>query len=65
MDGETTVTVMEGLSNAISTAIDTTVTIMTKALDLAVSNPLVMIFVAAGLVGVAIGLFRKLKKIGK
>lgn len=64
MEGTET-TVMEGLSSAITTAIDTTVTIMTKALELAVSNPLVMIFVSAGLVGVAIGLFRKLKKVGK
>lgn len=62
---ETTVNVMENLGTAITTAIETTVTIMTKALELAVGNPLVMIFVAAGLVGVGIGLFRKLKKVGK
>ncbi len=60
---ETTVTVMENLTTAISTAIDTTVTLMEKALDLAVANPLVMIFVASGLVGIAIGLFQKLKNI--
>ena len=63
MDGETTVTVMENLGTAISTAIDTTVTLMERALDLAISNPLVMIFVASGLVGIAIGLFQKLKNI--
>ena len=62
MEGTTT-TVMENLSTAISTAIDTTVTFMEKALDLAVSNPLVMLFVAAGIVGLAIGLFHKLKGI--
>ena len=61
--GETTVTVMENLTTAISTAIDTTVTLMEKALELAVGNPLVMIFVASGLVGIAIGLFQKLKNI--
>lgn len=59
---ETTTTVMENLGTAISSAIDTIVTIMEKCLDLVVTNPLVMIFVAAGLVGIGVGLFRKLKK---
>lgn len=63
MEGE--VTVMENLATAISSAVTTTSTIMGSALELAVDNPLVMIFIASGLVGVAIGLFRKLKSIGE
>lgn len=62
---ETTTTVMENLVTAINTAVDTTATLMGDALELAVGNPLVMIFVSAGLVSVAIGLFRKLKSIGE
>ena len=54
---------IENLTTAISGAVDTTVTLMEKAVELAVGNPLVMIFVASGLVGIGIGLFQKLKNI--
>lgn len=64
MEGTET-TAMENLGTGVSNAIDTISTIMGDALELAVANPLVMIFVASGLVGIGIGLFRKLKKVGK
>lgn len=54
---------IENLSTAITSAVDTTVTLMERAVELAVGNPLVMIFVASGLVGIGIGLFQKLKNI--
>lgn len=61
---ETTVTNMENLGTAIEGALTTTSTIMESAIELAVGNPLIMIFVGASFVGVAIGLLRKLKKVG-
>lgn len=56
---------MEGLGTAITKGIETITTVMTSSLELAVSNPLIMIFVVSGIVGIAIGMFRKLKKVAK
>lgn len=63
MEGE--LTVMEGLAQAVQTALTTIGTILTSVIEMAISNPLVMIFVAGGFVGLAIGIFRKLKKVAK
>lgn len=63
MEGE--VTAMEGLSAAVETALTTIGTLLTTVIEMAIANPLVMIFVAGGFVGVAIGIFRKLKKVAK
>ena len=57
------VTIMENLATAIQTAITTTSAVLTSVLELVVSNPLVMIFVASAIVGVAIGLFHKMKAV--
>ena len=54
---------MENLSTAITTAVGTVSDVMGSAIDLAVSNPLCMIFIVGGLVGVGIGLFKQLKDI--
>lgn len=63
MEGE--VTLMENLATAVQTALTTIGTLLTAVIDMAVANPLVMIFVAGGFVGVAIGIFRKLKKVAR
>lgn len=63
MEGE--LTVMEGLAQAVQTALSTIGSILTSVIEMAISNPLVMIFVAGGFVGLAIGIFRKLKKVAK
>lgn len=63
MEGE--LTVMENLAQAVQTALSTIGTILTAVIEMAVSNPLVMIFVAGGFVGLAIGIFRKLKKVAR
>lgn len=63
MEGE--LTAMEGLAQAVQTALTTIGTILTSVIEMAISNPLVMIFVAGGFVGLAIGIFRKLKKVAK
>lgn len=63
MEGE--LTIMEGLAQAVQSALTTIGTILTSVVEMAIANPLVMIFVAGGFAGVAIGLFRKLKKVAK
>lgn len=62
---ETETTVMENLGTSIQSAFSTITTVMSSALETAISNPLIMLFVAAGFVGLAIGVFKKLKKVGK
>ena len=63
MEGE--LIVMENLATAVETALGTIGTLLTSVINMAIANPLVMIFVAGGFVGVAIGIFRKLKKVAK
>lgn len=56
---------MENLATQISTGIETCFTIMGTALTEALGNPLVMIFMGAGLIGLGVGVFKKIKRVGK
>lgn len=56
---------MEGFATAISTGIETCFTTMGTVLTEAIGNPLVMVFMAAGFIGIGVGVFKKLKKTAK
>ena len=50
---------------AIMTAFDTVVTLLTKVWTLMTSNPLLTLFLAAGLVGIGVRVFRQIKRAAK
>lgn len=54
------ITVLAGESTAITSGVSTITDLVSQVWTLMTSNPLVMIFVGASLLGVAIGVIRKL-----
>lgn len=56
---------MENLGTTVAGAIETVTTVMGTVVSNAVDNPLIILFIGAGIAGLAIGMFRKLKKVAK
>lgn len=54
------ITVLAGESTAITSGVSTITDLVSQVWTLMTSNPLVMVFVGASLLGVAIGVIRKL-----
>lgn len=55
---ETVVTAMETILNAT----ETISSLVSSVFDMITANPLMVVFVAAGLIGTGIGVFKKVKK---
>lgn len=53
---------MEETTNVITSGIDTVIEVFGQCWDLMLANPLIMVFVGSSLIGVGVGIFRKLKK---
>lgn len=56
------ITVLAGETTAITSGVSTITDLVSQVWTLMTSNPLVMVFVGASLLGVAIGVIRKLTK---
>lgn len=54
------ISVLAGETNAITSGVSTITDLVSQVWTLMTSNPLVMVFVGASLLGVAIGVIRKL-----
>ena len=55
--GDTSTVVTSGGMSAVMSALDTVIQLMGKCWDLMTSNPLLTLFVAAGLISVGVGAF--------
>lgn len=51
----------EATSTSITSGIETVIAIFGQCWDLMLANPLIMVFVGASLIGVGVGVFRKLR----
>ncbi len=49
-------------TTAITSGINTVIEVFGQCWDLMLANPLIMVFVGSSLIGVGIGVFRKLKR---
>lgn len=56
------ITVLTGETTAITSGVSTITDLVSQVWTIMTSNPLVMVFVGASLLGVAIGVIRKLTK---
>ena len=56
------ITVLTGETNAITSGVTTITDLVSQVWTIMTGNPLVMVFVGASLLGVAIGVIRKLTK---
>ena len=59
--GDTSTVVTSGGMSAVMRALDTVIQLMGKCWDLMTSNPLLALFVAAGLLPIGIGIFTSLR----
>lgn len=55
-------TMLSDGATTITSGISTVVEVFGQCWDLMLANPLIMVFVGSSLIGVGIGVFRKLKK---
>ena len=56
------ITVLTGETTAITSGVSTITDLVSQVWTIMISNPLVMVFVGASLLGVAVGVIRKLTK---
>lgn len=59
--GDTSTVVTSGGMSAVMSALDAVIQLMGKCWDLMTSNPLLALFVAAGLLPIGIGIFTSLR----
>lgn len=52
----------EATDGTITSGLETVIDVFSKCWELMLANPLIMVFVGASLIGVGVGIFRKLRR---